>query len=148
MKISSVTCNPAASHNRLARSWLPVLALIPLLALGACARGAASGGGWGFGRDGAAAAPTATQPAQPPSDPLLAFAARAQPGAQESLTLTDGQPATVRLVRSYNAASGRECRELQVGTGMAERARLVCATPGGGWAEARPLLRGGGIGRP
>ena len=40
------------------------------------------------------------------------------------------------------AASGRECREVLIGTGLAERARLVCRGEGG-WVPARPLLSGG-----
>lgn len=61
--------------------------------------------------------------------------------------LANGQSARVRLVRAYNAASGRECREVLVGAGVAERSRLVCAADAGVWAEARPLL-GGGATRP
>jgi hypothetical protein len=79
-----------------------------------------------------------------PQDPLAAFAAQATPGAQARVTLADGQPATVRLARSYYAASGRECREVLVGTGTGQRAQVVCQDPAGGWAVARPLLRGGG----
>ncbi|NKC33036.1 DVU3141 family protein [Falsiroseomonas selenitidurans] len=114
--------------------------LLGMLALSGCARGL-----------GSLAGPTAAAPASAPAvpaDPVVAFAGRARPGAAERLTLADGQTAQVRLVRAYNAASGRECRELLVGAGMVERSRLVCATPDGSWAEARPLLRGGGAGRP
>jgi hypothetical protein len=126
---------------------MAALALLSLATLGGCARGGASMQGvWPFSRDGAA--PAAAAAAAAPADPLAAFAARARPGARESVTLADGQPATVSLARSYNAASGRECRELLVGSGLAERSRLFCATPGGGWAESRALLRGGGVGRP
>jgi hypothetical protein len=81
------------------------------------------------------------------TDPLVVWAGRAQPGAMERVALANGQTAQVRMVRAYNAASGRECRELLVGSGMVERSRLVCAVPGG-WVEARPLLRGGGAARP
>ncbi|MBX9596042.1 MAG: hypothetical protein K2X46_16885 [Roseomonas sp.] len=52
------------------------------------------------------------------------------------------------MVRAYNAASGRECREVAVVTSAGERARVICATPEGSWAETRMLLRGGGIPRP
>jgi hypothetical protein len=133
---------PAALCPQRLRVTGTVLGLSALLALGGCA----GGGGWSLGRQGAAPATAAAAAA--PSDPLLAFAARAQPGDRESLTLAGGQPATVRLVRAYHAASGRECREIAVGTGMAERSRLVCGSDGGGWAESRPLLPGGGVGRP
>ncbi len=76
------------------------------------------------------------------SDPVVAFVARARPGQDERVTLESGQTASVRVVRAYHAASGRECREVLVGTGLEERQRLVCAAETG-WADARPLLRGG-----
>lgn len=112
------------------------VAMIGLLVLSGCARQAANSG---FGSIAPAAQPAST-------DPAVIWASRAQPGAVEQVALADGRTAQLRLVRAYNAASGRECRELLVGAGMAERSRLVCATPGGGWVEARPLLRGGGSG--
>jgi len=112
--------------------------LIGVLALAGCARLGPQGM---TGR----AAPAAGPPAS--VDPLVVWAGRAQPGATDRLTLANGQMAQVRMVRAYNAASGRECRELLVGSGMVERSRLVCAVPGG-WVEARPLLRGGGAPRP
>lgn len=116
------------------------IALVALLAISGCAR---LGGEGGAG--GTAAAPGVGVAS---SDPVVVFAGRARPGAQERVVMADGQSAQVRLVRTYNAASGRECRELLVGSGMVERPRLVCATGNGGWTEARPLLRGGGAGRP
>lgn len=105
----------------------------------------------GCARTGDRAFSNAAVTARPPvvsSDPVVVFASQAQPGASTRLALADGRTAQVRLVRSYYAASGRECRELRVDAGMAERARLVCAAPEGGWVEARPLLRGGGSARP
>jgi hypothetical protein len=48
------------------------------------------------------------------------------------------------MVRSYAAASGRECREVLVGSGMAQREQLVCRTEAGSWESSRPLLRGAG----
>ncbi|MGG5888398.1 DVU3141 family protein [Falsiroseomonas sp. HC035] len=116
------------------------LALLGLLVVSGCARMGSEGMAGGV-----SAAPNV---AAASTDPLVVFASRARPGAQERVVMADGQSAQVRLVRSYNAASGRECRELMVGSGMIERPRLVCATGNGGWAEARPLLRGGGAGRP
>ncbi len=91
-------------------------------------------------------------PAQPvsaaePMTPLVAFAAAAQPGSETTLGLPGGGLARVRLLRAYNAASGRECREVLVGSGLDERTRLVCGADGQ-WAEARPLLRGGGLQGP
>ncbi len=82
-----------------------------------------------------------------PMDPIVAFAATAQPGAETTLALPDSGTARVRVLRAYNAASGRECREVLIGAGMSERTRLVCGAEGQ-WAEARPLLRGGGLQRP
>jgi hypothetical protein len=114
------------------------LTLLLLLGLGACGGGAAQ-----QGRSGVEAGPVAT-----PADPIAAFAARAQPGSESRIVLSDGQPATVRLARSYHAASGRECREVLVGAGTAQRAQLVCQGEGGTWAAARPLLRGSGAARP
>ncbi len=77
-----------------------------------------------------------------PQDPVVAFAARATPGAVELVQTAQG-PARVTVQRAYHAASGRECREVLVGSGLQERARLVCLD-GHRWVEARPLLRGGG----
>ena len=115
------------------------IALVALLAISGCARLG------GEGVAGGSAPPPGIGVAS--SDPVVVFAGRARPGTQERVVMADGQSAQVRVVRSYNAASGRECRELLVGSGMVERPRLVCATGNGGWAEARPLLRGGGAGR-
>jgi hypothetical protein len=79
--------------------------------------------------------------AAPISDPVVAFAARALPGAEDSVVLpSTGQTARLRLVRAYSAASGRECREVQVRTGGAAQMRLLCSA-GSGWREARPLMR-------
>lgn len=134
----------AAHRARRLRPLVTALGLSGLLVLAGCA----GGGRLSLGRPAAAPATPPAAAAAAPSDPLLAFAARAQPGTQESVTLADGQPASLRLVRAYHAASGRECREVAVGTGMAERSRLVCGSAAAGWAESRPLLPGGGVGRP
>ncbi|WP_203075041.1 DVU3141 family protein [Falsiroseomonas ponticola] len=120
--------------------------LAAALMLSGCAGGGGLAGAWPFNRP--AAGPVAQSAPPPPADPVLAFAARAQPGTQDRITLADGQPATARLVRAYNAASGRECREVAIVTSAGERARVICATPEGSWAETRMLLRGGGIPRP
>lgn len=90
-------------------------------------------------------APTAGAegPPAPISDPVVAFAASAGAGAEETVTLpSTGQTVRLRLVRSYAAASGRECREVQMGTGSGSASRLLCSA-GTGWREARPLIRGG-----
>jgi hypothetical protein len=80
-----------------------------------------------------------------PSDPLVGFAAGATPGAEQQVALADGRIARLRLVRSYAAASGRECREILVGGGSEEGIRLVCRDDVG-WDVVRPLL--GGARRP
>ena len=79
--------------------------------------------------------------------PSAAFAAQARPGVGGRVVLADGRPAAVRVLRSYQAASGRECREVLVGTGTAQRTQLVCMGENGSWAVARPLLRGAATGR-
>jgi hypothetical protein len=92
-----------------------------------------------------AAAPVAP-PA--PTDPVVAFAAQAQPGQEARILLASGQSTMARLARSYSAASGRECREVLLGTGAGQQSQLVCQADHGGWVAARPLLRGGGTSRP
>lgn len=116
-----------------------LVVLLGLLMLSGCARLGAERGS--AGQAGTVASTLAS------SDPLVIWAGQARPGAAERVALANGQTAQVRLVRAYNAASGRECRELLVASGMIERSRLVCAVPGG-WIEAAPLLRGGGAARP
>lgn len=71
------------------------------------------------------------------SDPLGDFAASATPGQAGTV---NGQPA--RFTRSYNAASGRECREITLGYGSNERVAVACRRPDGAFAASRPLLRG------
>ncbi|MGG5823019.1 DVU3141 family protein [Falsiroseomonas sp. HW251] len=94
------------------------------------------------GTDAAAAATPAV-----PADPLVAFAVQATPGERSSILLADGRPAVVQMTRRYFAASGRECRELMIGSGVAQRVQVVCAAESGQWALARPLLPGGGVPR-
>ena len=90
---------------------------------------------------------TATTAPPVPTDPLAAFAAQGMPGSQQTIVLADGSTALVRMTRSYYAASGRECREVLVGSGMAQRVQVVCAGEDGGWSASRPLLPGGGVRR-
>lgn len=71
------------------------------------------------------------------ADPLGDFAASASPGRTG---MVNGQPA--RVTRSYNAASGRECREITLGAGAGERVAVACRRPDGTFAASRPLLRG------
>jgi hypothetical protein len=134
LKISSHVL-PYSLRRNTARTPAAV-ALVVLFALSGCAAG-------GLGDQ--AAAPAAPSP---PTDPVVAFAAQAQPGSESRITLPGGQSTTARLARSYNAASGRECREVLLGTGAAQHSRLVCQAENGGWVAARPLLLGAVTGRP
>lgn len=80
--------------------------------------------------------PVAAIPRGP--DPLAEFAASANPG---SVGTVNGE--RVRLARAYNAASGRECREVIMGSGSSERAAVACREADGSFVSSRPLLRGG-----
>lgn len=71
------------------------------------------------------------------ADPLGDFAASASPG---QTGMVNGQPA--RVIRNYNAASGRECREIALGAGSGERVAVACRGPDGNFVSSRPLLRG------
>ncbi len=93
---------------------------------------------------GSSSAPEVAAPPPAPTDPIVAFAASNQVGAQASLPLAGGRT-PVRVNRSYYAASGRECREVLVGAGSGARSQLVCQAEGGAWAASRPLLRGGSL---
>lgn len=126
------------SHAGAATLRLGVV-LAAALALPGCAR-------LGLGGPADASAPRVGATTVP-QDPVAAFAAQSQPGAQGRVTLANGQPVAVRLVRGYAAASGRECREVLVSSGSVERSQLICTTEDGSWAAARPLLRGGGTPR-
>jgi len=73
-------------------------------------------------------------------DPIAAFAADPPPNGQGQVFLPEqNEPVTLRFVRQYSAASGRECREVRVAQRSGETARLFCRA-GPGWIEARPLL--------
>ena len=101
----------------------------------------------GCAESGIAPTQGAEGPIAPITDPVVAFAASAGPGSQETVTLpSTGQTVQLRLVRAYTAASGRECREVQVGSGSTPDSRLL-RRAGTGWREARPLIRGT-TGRP
>ena len=128
--------SPGQSTRRPLRA-VPLIAvtLLAVVTLGGCADDAP-------GHEGAVTV------APPPTDPVVAFAAQAQPGLESRILLADGQSTTARLARSYNAASGRECREVLLGTGAGQHSRLVCQAENGGWVATRPLLRGGATGRP
>jgi hypothetical protein len=81
--------------------------------------------------------------ADPPGrilDPVAAFAADPPPNGQGQIFLPErNEPVTLRFVRQYSAASGRECREVRVAQRSGETVHLFCRA-GPGWIEARPLL--------
>ncbi|MBE9604420.1 hypothetical protein IAI18_06055 [Acetobacteraceae bacterium H6797] len=99
----------------------------------------------------ASGGPRATTEAQAamarPMDPLARFASEAAPGSSGAVTLASGQTVSAFLLRSYNAASGRECREVQYGQASDTRSQVFCNN-GVQWVAARPLLRGGAVARP
>lgn len=82
------------------------------------------------------ASPAASTVARP-ADPLANFAATATPG---SVGTVNGERA--RLARAYNAASGRECREVILGFGNSERIAVACRDPSGSFVSSTPLMRG------
>jgi len=83
------------------------------------------------------AAPTSVPAVPRGADALADFAATAQPG---SIGSVNGERA--RLNRAYNAASGRECREVILGFGDAERSAVACRDASGNFVSSQPLLRG------
>ena len=117
-----------ACNGRQMKGW-GILLLGPLLLAGC-------GGPTGLGGagEGASAAP------RPIFDPIAAFAADPPTEAQAQVFLADrNETVTLRMVRQYAAASGRECREVRVTQRGGDNLRLYCRT-GAGWIEARPLI--------
>lgn len=115
-------------NGRLGRGiFMALLTLVPLVG---CS-GMAGVGGPG----GSAAAPPGRI-----LDPIAAFAADPPPSGQGQVFLPERNEAvTLRFVRQYSAASGRECREVRVAQRGGDNQRLFCRA-GPGWIEARPLL--------
>jgi hypothetical protein len=115
-------------YGRLARVMcMALLMLVPLV-------GCSGTGGFGGQGDTAAAPPGRIM------DPIAAFAADPPPNGQGQVFLPErNEPVTLRFVRQYSAASGRECREVRIAERSGETARLFCRA-GPGWIEARPLL--------
>jgi hypothetical protein len=73
-------------------------------------------------------------------DPIAAFAADPPSTGQGQVYLADrNETVTLRFVRQYSAASGRECREVRMTQRGGDSQRLYCRA-GGGWIEARPLI--------
>ncbi|MFL1463029.1 hypothetical protein ACI6QG_12545 [Roseococcus sp. DSY-14] len=120
-------------------------AALGLLALGGCgsvpgAAGLAAAFQPDPGRTmSAAPLPLPAATAAPAGDAVAQFAAAAAPG-QSGMAGAE----VARLGRAYHAASGRECREVILGTGFNERAQVACRQPDGSFASARALLAGGG----
>lgn len=107
-----------------------VLRVIPLLLAGC-------GGPVGLGGAGDGVASAVPRPIL---DPVAAFAADPPTAAQAQVFLADrNETVTLRLVRQYAAASGRECREVKVSQRSEDSLRLYCRA-GAGWIEARPLI--------
>ena len=115
-------------YGRLCRGMcMALLVLVPLV-------GCSGTGGVGGQGDATAAPPGRIL------DPIAAFAADPPPSGQGQVFLPErNEPVTLRFVRQYSAASGRECREVRVAQRTGETARLFCRA-GPGWIEARPLL--------
>jgi hypothetical protein len=82
--------------------------------------------------------------ALPASEDVVAnFATQANAGDEAQVILADGRTATLRMVRQYFAASGRDCREVLMRTGSAQNLRLACKADDGAWMTT-PSLMGGG----
>ena len=106
------------------------MALLVLVSLVGC-----SGTGGVGGQGDATAAPPGRI-----LDPIAAFAADPPPSGQGQVFLSErNEPVTLRFVRQYSAASGRECREVRVSQRGGDNQRLYCRA-GTGWIEARPLM--------
>ena len=106
-----------------------ILSLFALLLAGC-------GGTSGLGGTGEVA-PLAPRPIL---DPIAAFAADPPNNAQAQVFLAErNETVTLRIMRQYAAASGRECREVRVTQRGGDSLRLFCRA-GTGWIEARPLI--------
>ncbi|WP_431281071.1 hypothetical protein ACQW02_16815 [Humitalea sp. 24SJ18S-53] len=125
---------------------LRAIALLGVMLTAGCSGGVSNLFGSSTDVEASAVAPA-------PMGPVAAFVSRAVPGDQERMVLPDsgisgGGAVTVRLARAWNAASGRECREVQIG-GSRDRSTQVYCQQGASWVQARPLLLGGvAAGRP
>jgi len=114
------------ARNRLTKG----LALLSLVAVSGCGGVAGVGGQTDVG------------PSAPNRilDPIAAFAAEPPGNGQAQVFLADrNETVTLRFVRQYAAASGRECREVRVTQRGGDNQRLYCRA-GAGWIEARPLI--------
>jgi hypothetical protein len=142
--VALATTSAPAPARALAACRLAALGLAGLL-LSGC-------GMTGMGLSDSGSVPPASGVEAPPprmADPLANFAGTTAPGGSARVAPAAGQaPVTVQVVRAYNSAGGRECRELQIGQGVAPRGAIYCREPSGAWAAVKPLLRGGAVARP
>ncbi len=76
-----------------------------------------------------------------PTDPIAVFALNTPAGGSGVVNM-GGVSQSARVQRVYHAASGRECREVVLGSGGAERAQVVCTDAAVGTRLTPPLLRG------
>jgi len=126
--------------------WCALGLTIAGLSLGACANLNMPNNG-AAGRNGTAAAPipiTEFLPPRPVSK-TLQFVATASAG--QSANLVDPSlngAVTVRVIKTYSAASGRPCKEFSVTDRDQKIAIHVACAAADGWVEARPLLVGEG----
>jgi hypothetical protein len=90
-------------------------------------------------------APAAAPAISPAETPVAAFARDAVPGQRALVEVAPGRRVPVTFQRAYTAGSGAECRLLRIEDVPGGRGELVCRDPDRGWAQARPLLRGGAV---
>jgi len=121
---------------RMPRMAAMVLAVTSIFATSGCAVP-------GFLQRGGNSIEASAVPARP-MEPLAAFAGRALPGQEDRVEPSPGAPPVpVRLTRAWFAGSGRQCREVSIGSGREPMTRIFCQE-GASWVAARPLLQSGG----
>lgn len=114
------------------------------LALGGCAEYLPDVSGLVSGLSSHLVPPPVGSPPPPPVsslDPLSQFALASGQGTEGTVAVAGGVAERARVIRAYNAASGRQCREILFGNGIGERSQLVCGDANG-FQVAPALLRG------
>lgn len=94
-------------------------------------------------RDHATASHPVTVDLPASGDVVANFVRQANTKDEAQVLLADGRTATLRMVRQYFAASGRDCREVLMRTGSAQNLRLACKADDGTWVSTPSLLGGG-----
>ena len=94
-------------------------------------------------RDHATASHPMTVDLPASGDVVANFVTQANTRDEAQVVLADGRTATLRMVRQYFAASGRDCREVLMRTGSAQNLRLACKADDGTWVSTPSLLGGG-----